>query len=346
MVACTAKEWVFDLQIRYSFAKITNPTDPYGKAMNTFQSFTDRVISFLRNNDAAGLDIIQNGALDKIYEELPPFMIHSKFHAWVKEATVKHPHRRTAKQDQWLRIVTMQEHEPSINIVAMVLEASSWPSAWEKGAYDINSLLTDPDALYFFRNNHCIKDAEGSGSEFGESCYICANDFDAEIHVPQQAPCGHCQCRQCFQKLLSNKDPRYRCAFCRSCLLCGNQNCPHHIVEHDIAPPYPLHEYLESVHTFCKATCLNEEPLCGLSPKRYWELREKTRQDRARLSMVELLLAHDIAPEHRMNVERERELLLNALLFRATSAHLCVSKDKHSEGLAALRDIESCMLPK
>ncbi|KAJ4365489.1 hypothetical protein N0V95_000424 [Ascochyta clinopodiicola] len=233
MRSLTINQWIYKLQTRFSFVGLSESSDPYVKAMHTFQSFTNDIASALLNNNTIGLELIEENMLQSIYNDLPSFYRHEKFRDWVKDATLKHPHRRTPKQYQWLCIVSAQQQRPSkskADLVHLLLDAQDWPSAWAKGAYDIKSLLKDPEPQWFFRNNNGIKAAN------------------------------------------RNKD---------DCVM---------------------------------------EPLHGLTPERYWTLREVTRKDRLALTKVLWLLSHDLAPEHRAQVEQDRDDLCTLLESKVETA--------------------------
>lgn len=208
--------------------------------MATFQSFIDRIISVLREDDVRGRSLIADGKLNKIYDGLPCFNTLTVFRHWVKDATLKHPQRRTSKQHQWLCIVDALEHESTSDIEAIRVGAADWLSDWEDSAYAIENLVKDPDTHYFFHEKHAITDAEGNEADFGESYPICTNDFDTDLHLAQRAPCGHHQCRGCFQESLTHAVVRYQCAFCRACLVCGTYSYEYHVVPREEAPPCPL----------------------------------------------------------------------------------------------------------
>ncbi|KZM22114.1 uncharacterized protein EKO05_0003825 [Ascochyta rabiei] len=323
MSSLTIEQWIYALQTRFSFAELPDSSNPYVKAMHTFQSFTNDIASALRDNDTIDLEVIDKDMLHRIYDGLPSFYQYESFRDWVKDATLKHPHRRTLKQYQWLCIVGAQQQKPSkskADLVHMILEAGEWPYVWARGAYDTENLLKDPESQWFFRNKNGIKAAKRNKDDHGGSCLICANNFDAGIHLPQRAPCGHCQCRRCFQESLKYALGVYSCAFCRACLVCGGHACQHHVIPHDEAPPHPLGEFLKAGHYLCADSCTVMEPLHGLTPERYWTLREFTRKNRSMLTKVLWLLAHNLAPEHRVQVEQERDDLYTLLESKVETA--------------------------
>lgn len=345
MPVLIAGKWIQDLETRFSFLLISTKkndcSNPYDRAMCTFQSFTNDVASALRDDAGVNAGGIEDELLHKIYDDLPSFFDWDKFRDWVKDATLKHPHRRTPKQHQWLCIVDMQQRKSSNSMTAladMILQAADCPATWELSTYAIEDLLVDPDPRSFFRNNHAIKAAEEDEDDIGELCEICTNDFDTDLHSPQRTPCGHHQCRQCSQKSLKRVVATYTCAFCRACLVCGTNNCQHHIIpDHDEATPYSLIDFLMKGHYLCThKTCMTTKPLCGLTPKRYWALREETRKDRSTLTNVLQLLQKNLTPEQRAYMDKEWLQLYELLKNRIELARLRQIDDEQTERHATL----------
>ncbi|KAF2627708.1 hypothetical protein BU25DRAFT_410846 [Macroventuria anomochaeta] len=342
----TVEQWIYNLTRQYSFPIRPwdfDPSDPYAKAIDTFQSFTSRIVAALRHDDVRSWSLVQDGKLNKIYDDLPCFNTcteYMKFRGWVKDATFKHPQRRTPKQHQWLCIVDLQESEPTYDIEATVIQAADYLSTWKKRAYAIENLMIDWPTQYFFRSKHAIKDAEEDGTDFGDSCWICANDFDADLHLPQRGPCGHYQCRRCFQKALEHAAAEYTCAFCRACLICGTNSCKNHIIPREEAPPHPLNDLLRWEHFVCPVgRCTAIEPLCGFSPKRYWSLREQSRKNRVRLTKIYWYLKQDLTPEHRAHVGEELDHLYNGILkAQVEQAWALQMEDEETERRATLRE--------
>lgn len=334
------KVWTHRLEGQYSFIKCcADPSDPYSQRMETFQTFTNELISSLQHGDGWGECLVRDGKLNKIYDDLPCFHKYNEFREWVKDGVLKHPQRRTPKQHQWLCIIGFLVSDPSCDVVHIVDHAAEYClslSTWSKSAYAIENLIVDPDTQYYFRNHHKIKDAGERGTELGESCLICANDFDTELRSPQRAPCGHHQCRQCFQKSLTYANAEYTCAFCRACLVCGTNSCKHHVIPCEDALPHPLPDLLQQGHYLCHGRCVATEPLSGLAPKHYWSLREDTRKHRVKLTRVYWLLSKELAPEHRLRVQEELRDLQKLLQCRAGLAHMQQKDDEETERRAAL----------
>lgn len=342
----TIEDWIGHLTTWYSFDPrlwMLNPSNPYAKVMGTFQAFTNRIVAALRRKDDTSCSLMQDDQLQYIYDGLPCFHTEGEettFRDWIKKATLKHPQRRTAKQHQWLFIVDLQESMPTGDIVLMVQQAADCLSTWKNSAYAIENLSTDPDDIqYFFRNKHTVKDAERNEADFSESCWICANDFDAAAHYPQQGPCGHIYCRQCFQKALAHMElahfeAKYTCAFCRSCLVCGASSCKNHVITREKARPVLLDELLGTLHVLCepeKRRCTGFEPLFGLSPRRYWGLREQSREIRVNLSVQSRILYHDLDPDHELRAKDEINEFVKQLKDLAIDARTLTREDEEKK---------------
>jgi len=324
----TAKDWITHLESWYSFDQdlwSQNPCDLYYRAMQRFQVFTNRMIANLRRDDDTPRALMQHDQLQKIYDGLPCFQEQATFHKWVKDATMKHPQRRTAKQFQWLYIVDLQEAMPTGHIVQMAGRATLSLKTWEDDALDVDNLSVDPnDKAYFFNKKNAVKDVGKDRSADGESCWICANDFDADIHRPCCGPCGHTYCHQCFKTTLSHAlgpaKTKYTCAFCRSCLVCGVSSCEDHDFAREKARPYPLES---SLHLLCEDHCVaNEnEKLYGMSPIRYWAFREQSRELRIVLHLQVYMRDFAVDPVHLARAEEEVKQSVDKLKEMAVQAH-------------------------
>jgi len=100
--------WLHELKHYKSFNDHPSDlTDPYGKAIATFQAFTCSIIHGLECTDPEVISTTQDCMLQHIYSDFPTFD-PTILKPWVKDAMLKHPFRRTAKQYHFLAIVQMQ----------------------------------------------------------------------------------------------------------------------------------------------------------------------------------------------------------------------------------------------
>jgi hypothetical protein len=282
----TVESWLFELKHHKSFNRSGDDLDnPFGKAMCIFQAFTSTIIDGLERKAPNIVNLARDGSLATIYDDLPVFEV-SSFQLWVKDATLKHPHRRTAAQHKWLHIVQLQGDVKSATDI--VISAIAEVEEWKERVYAPKSLRMDPEAMYFFRNKNGISSsisAKAKGKETEEECLICTNAFTATRHARQQAPCGHVLCRACFQKWLRESKGTYTCPLCRACVVCGANNCENHYIKRDMAPPIAIPLFLKD-----SLPDNADDPLHGLAPRFYWELREATRRDRSIMAYIDYVL--------------------------------------------------------
>jgi hypothetical protein len=265
---------------------LSDLSDPYGRAISTFQIFTNSIIAGIERTDPNVLCLIDDYTLSDIYTGLPTFS-PEVLKPWVKDAMLKHPLRRTPKQYHFLAIARVQNRGDLKTPRDIAAGAQIELDDWKARLYDPANLLKDPDALYFFRNKNGIKDIDPAQDKqnFSHECLICSNLFDKDAHQTQRAPCGHVVCRECFGKWLTECKGTYSCPLCRACVVCGVNDCPHHDVHQVRATPRPLSKILDLV--------LPEkvgEVLHGIKPERYWALREITRRDRVMLAWIDEVL--------------------------------------------------------
>lgn len=286
--------FVYHLTTSYTFVELDieiDPADPYAKSITVFRAFTERVIASLFRS------AYWTRKLHQIYDGLPTAAnenAYQEYRAWVKEATMKHPERRTAQQHMYLRIVWMTANEKLRSVQSIVNEAIVSMKEWEAEAYNVDNLRDDPDqeAMYFFEHVESSQIVELDTPGLGASCLICAEDFDDNLHRPAQTSCGHFQCESCFDRALEADSTKFICPFCRACLVCNRNGCVDHRVKQEIWFPSPLPALLESGHILCTPHlwCSCSQPLFGLSPQRYWELRENSRPARMRLTRIEEMI--------------------------------------------------------
>lgn len=286
--------FVYHLTTSYTFVELDieiDPADPYAKSITVFRAFTERVIASLFRS------AYWTRKLHQIYDGLPTAAnenAYQEYRAWVKEATMKHPERRTAQQHMYLRIVWMTANEKLRSVQSIVNEAIVSMKEWEAEAYNVDNLRDDPDqeAMYFFEHVDSSQIVELDTPGLGTSCLICAEDFDDDLHRPAQTSCGHFQCESCFDRALEADSTKFICPFCRACLVCNRNGCVDHRVKQELWFPSPLPALLESGHILCTPHlwCSCSQPLFGLSPQRYWELRENSRPARMRLTRIEEMI--------------------------------------------------------
>jgi hypothetical protein len=301
----TAEFWLFELKHHKLFSRSdVDLENPHGKAMCIFQDFTITIIDGLERNAPATVNLARDGSLATIYDDLPVFEI-SSFKLWVKDATLKHPHRRTAAQHKWLHIVQLQGDVKSATDI--VISAIAEVEEWKERVYAPENLHKDPEATYFFRNKNGISSnisAKDKGKESEKECLICTNAFTTthQLHVRQQAPCGHIICRACFQKWLRESKGTYTCPLCRACVICGANNCEDHNIKRDLAPPVALPLFLNDT-----LPDKVDDALHGLAPDYYWELREATRKDRSIMAYIDYVLRIEQTEAVRVVLSRDAE---------------------------------------
>jgi hypothetical protein len=128
-------------------------------------------------------------------------------------------------------------------ICTTIIEALESTAEFEERVLAPENLVKDPDALYFFRNKNGIENIDADqGISGNETCSVCTNEFDEALCSSQRAPCGHVLCKGCFDHWLLDCKGTYTCPLCRACVVCGLNDCKHHTIVRDIAPPIPMPE--------------------------------------------------------------------------------------------------------
>jgi hypothetical protein len=284
----TTEAWLFELRHHKSFqSPIADLSDPHGRAMRAFQICTNSIIDGLQSRNPEIMSLVTEGFLQELYIGLPEFESTS-FRHWVKDATLTHPLRRTPKQYHFLTIVQLQTRGEPLSIKAKILEAAVELEDWKTRVYAPESLVKDPDPLYYFRSKNGIREVDTALTKEGEiaqNCLVCTNEFDKTLHMPMRAPCGHIMCKRCFEKWLRQSTGTYTCPLCRACVVCGGNECTYHDVHQDRALPVSMPKILDNILPDESGQVLH-----GLRPERYWALRERTRKDRALLQWIEDVL--------------------------------------------------------
>jgi hypothetical protein len=275
--------WLFELRHRKSFhVPIVDLSDPYNKAMSDFQDFTTSIIDALVRKEKDLVKLLTDNLLQEFYSGFPAFR-YASFRLWVKDATMKHPHRRWPKQHQFLAVVHLLNNNRPVAIHSVVLEAIGILNNFKERILAPGNLVKDPDALYFFRNKNGIKRANsGQDNEDNSTCPICTNDFDETQFSSQRAPCGHVLCKRCLDHWLLECKGTYTCPLCRACVVCSTNDCKHHVIHRDIARPIPMPKILDRVFPDKAGQVLH-----GIEPEQYWKARESTRGHRGLLAYVE-----------------------------------------------------------
>jgi hypothetical protein len=95
---------------------------------------------------------------------------------------------------------------------------------------------------------------------------------------------------------------------------------------------------MQTGHYLCKdfEECKASKPLCGLTPKQYWELREASRQDREKLTYLQWFLEQDLADKDRAEAEADEDKLMAQLEGRIQHAHILQVADEDRKRLATI----------
>jgi hypothetical protein len=282
-VAPTVEGWLLELRHHQSFqVPISDLSDPYNKAMSTFQAFTNSIIAALEQRDPDVVRLIDEDLLDKFYWGYPVFE-YASFRKWVKDSMMKHPHRRLPKAHQFVTVVQLLSSDTPPPIYTTILEAIGSTADFKERVLSPENLIKDPDALYFFRNKHGIEGTDANQDvEDDKTCPVCTNDFDETSCSSQQAPCGHVLCKGCFDHWLLECKGTYSCPLCRACVVCGENDCKYHAIHRDVAPPITMPHVLDRVFPDGAGQVLH-----GIEPIKYRLLREVTRGHRGLLAWIE-----------------------------------------------------------
>jgi hypothetical protein len=288
----TVEEWLFALKHRYSYhGHITDPSDPYNKAVSSYRAFIKSVIDSLERNDPEVVSLLSEGFLEYFFDESDPLPDARHLQYLLKDAMLKHPLRRCPGQQVTLALIRAQDCADYLTVKAKVLAAINEYLEWKGFVYDPESLIKDPSSTYFFRNKNGNKDVGSSDTKGVESCLICTDDFDDELHLAQCAPCGHIICRACFGNWLLECDGKFTCPLCRACVVCGANDCEHHDIRQEVVPPIPLPDVLDNLMSEARGQVLH-----GIVPIAYLELREASRGDRVLLAFIQELMETERGP--------------------------------------------------
>lgn len=292
----TVKACLAQLSKQKSFTTLVDePSDPFLRSMWVLQTFTTSVIQALNDKHPEVIALATDGSLYTIYQDLPSFQEPAEFSAWVKDATLKHPLRRTAKQSQFLDLVLQQEKvlaakkQPLTNsrefpfLPRIITHVVAALESWKTRALSPERLDRDYHELAFFYHMHKIQPAETAETE----CAVCTYTFDSTTHAPEAGPCGHILCKSCFRGWMDEINETFSCPLCRACLVCGLNPCTYHAIKRDIASPCDLSA---SLNTMLVGGEEGRIALLHSHPQLYWDLRESTRALRVKVAWVAMCL--------------------------------------------------------
>jgi hypothetical protein len=319
---------LFELKHHRVFPALDNSTylhNPYILAMIKIQSFTQAVTAFLEQPNSPQQGLIS--AIWELYDGTPSFYEQLAFGKCVKDAMLKHPLQRTAKQYQWLSVVAMIT---DIGIETKAVPQIVWGAIsareeWKERVLSPSNLPIDQDYFYIFTQKHGLTTPllPLSSALANDHCPICFLPFSEETGiVPQEAPCAHFFCARCIPKWIAKATKICTCPLCRACLVCGSDRVPcawHTLWKPELAPPTPLPEILDQVLPEKTGVVLH-----GIQPNAYFVLRERTRKDRSWLEgltkwMDRAVRMGDhpgkatIAADYEVIVERVRGEIVKAL---------------------------------
>lgn len=280
--------------------------------MSDFQRFTQSVVDGLKRKDAGVISLIDDGSLDVIFSSFE--FDFTRMKTAVKDAMLKHPRRRTPQQHLFLVLVQNQVRGELNSPRNIIDDARIEFEHWREHTYDPDNFIKDLDALYFFRNKSGIKDIDMTPDDADRDleCSLCENVFDQELHQAQRAPCGHITCRECFSKWLAGCTGTYTCMFCRGCLVCGTNQCPHHKIQRDATAPRSLSWVLDRYFPHKESLEFH-----GIDHERYLLLREATRKDRVAYALIEeVLRVNEYSPLDPVHVRLETDAQHIALRIR------------------------------
>jgi hypothetical protein len=285
----TIEDLLFELKHYRQFPAPSNNYlhNPYVHAMIKIQSFTSSVIAFLEQPGTSHHSLVS--IIQEIYNDLPSFHEILKFGKWIKDAMLKHPLQRTAKQYQWLAIVNTITELGILEgtFSQIVLTGLAAIQEWHERVLSPSNLPIDQPNTYIFTHKHGITTPPlPLHPTFDNThCPICFLLFSSDTVVPQAAPCAHILCSKCFPRWIAKATKTCTCPLCRACLVCGNATypCPWHTLreELELVPPTPLPTILDQVLVEKRG-----EVLHGIRPEKYFVLREATRRDRTTLKRL------------------------------------------------------------
>jgi hypothetical protein len=264
----TIEDWLFVLKHRYYYHDhVADPSDPYSKAVSSYQAFIESIVDGLERKDLEVISLVNDRLFEYFFHETFLLPSAKHFQYWLKDAMLKHPLRRCPRQHVTLALVRAQDCREYRTVKSKVLAAVNDYIEWKGLAYDPEALVKDPSSTYFLRNkngNKEVSTSDSSNAQANDACLICTDGFDDKLHLAQRAPCGHIICRACFDNWLLKCEVKFTCPLCRACVVCGANDCKHHDIRQDIVPPVPLPDVLDKLTSSPRGQVLH-----GLEPNLY-----------------------------------------------------------------------------
>ncbi|KAF2653039.1 hypothetical protein K491DRAFT_725381 [Lophiostoma macrostomum CBS 122681] len=288
------KSWLDKLINDYSFKNgIMNHPHPaeeceFYRATSKVKDFSLALHASLARGEPHALTAAYHDVLKHLYQQEAPFHDGWGFHDWIGTAMMLHPQRRTALRNSWIYI-TQSDDDLKTKLEQIIPRHE----AHLRELLDVKNLLQDPDELWMFDSGNLkhVRVHDAKKPKLGDVCDICQEEYSSPWtwklnlpHVPMLCPCGHIFCKSCLE-VWRTESPGdgYTCPMCRKCLVCGKADCrEHQVTDREELPPMPLPQILGKI----KGKTTRNNPLFGLRPETYWNLREVTRDLRVGLALL------------------------------------------------------------
>lgn len=302
------QKWIKDLRTKYLIKTLDGtPGCPFGNVMGLFGEFTVTLISDLRARKLHAVKAADMGALDKLYSKLPDCHDFKVLHEFIRDGMMKHPRRR--KSGQQLLITVMESKG------CMKAKLESILPVYEKYMQDIQDpshILQDPDELWIFTTGlRTVWPGDKGWPALEDICEVCTEEYGCftlwrtnGLKRPKLCPCGHTFCTGCLdQWRRSSNGNGFTCPKCRKCLVFGEPDCFFHLIPHkEKASPKPLEHVMNIIRPHRRA-----EWLFGLTPQKWWYLREQTRSKRVNLHLIEDVFSDDDLDRRGVEYQRLEE---------------------------------------
>lgn len=116
--------WLFQLKHIESYHDhVADSSDPYNKAVSTYQAFTKSIINGLERKDPETVSLVEDRYLESVFSEIPTKPDAKALQLWIKDAMLKHPLRRTERQYLTFALIRAQECGEIRSIKSKVLAA-------------------------------------------------------------------------------------------------------------------------------------------------------------------------------------------------------------------------------